>query len=113
MSNRVTQLAFDLAPLVTPEHEERATIDERWAAWSAANPWVMDALERLAGDWLAAGHSRIGVKALWEVIRWQYGQTTGDTFKANNDFTSRAARDLLARRPEWADRIETRALRAA
>lgn len=109
----MTDTLFDLAPLVAPDHEPEATIEERWRDWSAANPWVLDALERLAADWLAAGHRKVGVKALWEVIRWQYGQTTGDTFKANNDFTSRAARDLIARRPEWADAIETRTLRAA
>ena len=109
----MTETLFDVAPLVSPDHEPEATIEERWTAWRTANPWVLDALEHLAADWLNARHSRIGVKALWEVIRWQYGQTTGDTFKANNDFTSRAARDLIARRPEWADRIETRTLRAA
>jgi hypothetical protein len=109
----MTTEQLELLPLVTPDYAPEATIQERWEQWSAANAWVMDTLERLAQEWLDAGHSRLGIKQLWEVIRWQYGTTTGDSFKANNDFTSRAARDLLAAHPEWADAIETRSLRAA
>lgn len=108
----MNQLALPLPPLVIPDHSPDATIEERWAAWSAANPWVLDTLERLIDEWLAAGHERVGVKQVWEVLRWSYGTTVGDRFQANNDFTSRAARDLIARRPEWAEAIEIRALRA-
>lgn len=107
------QLTLDLAPLVTPLYEPEATIAERYDAWKAANPWVLPTVERLAAQWFAAGHKRVGVKALWEVLRWEYGTTTGDKFKANNDFTSRVARDLITRRPDWADCIEIRELRAA
>lgn len=107
------QLAFDLTELVIPTYERGATIDERWEAWSAANPWVIPTVEHLIAAWLAAGHKRASLKQVWEVIRYQYGRTTGDRFKANNDFTSRAARAVLARHPEWADVIETRELRAA
>ena len=104
---------FDIAPLIAPDYEPELTIQERWEAWSVANPWVMQRLEALVAEWLAAGHSRVGIKQMWEVLRHQYGVTTGDRFKCNNDFTSRAARDLIDRHPEWAAAIETRALRAA
>lgn len=107
------QLALDLAPLVTPSYAPTATISERYETWKAANPWVLPTLERLVSEWLAAGHNRVGMKAVWEVLRWQYGKTTGEQFKANNDFTSRAARDLIERNPEWADAFELRELRAA
>jgi hypothetical protein len=106
-------IPLDLAPLTVPDYERGATIDERWEAWSAANPWVLPTVEHLIADWLAAGHRRASLKQVWEVIRYEYGRTTGDRFKANNDFTSRAARAVLARHPEWADHIETRELRAA
>jgi hypothetical protein len=102
-----------LEALVEPEYERDATIQERWDAWKAANPWVLPTVEHLIAAWLAAGHKRASLKQVWEVIRYQYGRTTGDRFKANNDFTSRAARDILARHPEWADAIETRELRAS
>lgn len=104
---------FEIAPLVTPDYAPEQTIQQRWEAWSSANPWVMDEVERLADQWLAAGHTRIGLKQIWEVIRYGYGVTTGDQFKANNDFTSRAGRALAERRPDLADAIEFRALRAA
>ena len=107
------QLTFDLAPLTVPTYEPEATIQERFEQWEAENPWVMRVLERLVDDWLSAGHTRVGIKSCWEQIRWSYGVTTGDTFKANNSFTSRAARLLIERRPDLAPHIETRELRAS
>ena len=104
---------LDLSPLVIPDHEPEATIAERYSAWIAANPWVLDAMERLIADWLDAGHKRAGIKQFWEVLRWEYGRTQGNEFKANNDYTSRISRDLIARHPDWQAAIETRALRAA
>ena len=107
------QPALDLAPLAEPTFETKPTIQERYEAWMALNPWVLTAMERLVEDWLAAGHARVGIKQMWEVVRHQYGRTYGDTFKANNDYTSRVARDLIDRHPDWEDAIETRRLRAA
>lgn len=106
------QLALDLAPLVEPDYQPEASIQERYNAWIDANGWVLAAMEQLVADWIAAGHTRVGIKQMWEVIRWRYGTTTGDTFKANNDYTSRVARDLIAMHPDWKRYIETRALRA-
>ena len=109
----MTQMTLPLAPLVVPTHEPEATIAERYSAWIAANPWVLDAMETLVARWLDAGHTRVGIKQMWEVVRFEYGTTTGDTFKANNNWTSRVARDLIARHPDWQSAIETRQLRAA
>lgn len=90
------------------------TLDEQFAAFHAANPWVADALERLTDDYLMTGHRRVGMKMLVEVLRWQYDrQTTGDPFKVNNNYTSRYARLLVSRRPEWGDVFQTRELRSA
>ena len=110
-----TQLALHMPELIEPTYDTEATIAERFAAFHSLNPWVADALETLAADWLAHGHSRVGVKAIFEVIRWQYGRaTTGDQgFRCNNDFTSRYARLLIDRRPEWSEAISVRELRAA
>lgn len=107
------QLALDLAPLVTPEYAPELTIQERFDVWIEANDWVLVAVEQLISQWLAAGHQRVGVKQIWERVRWEYGTTTGDTFRANNNWTSRVARLVVERHPDWADAIETRALRAA
>ena len=76
-----------------PDYAPKLTIDERWALWKAANPWVLLFVENLAANLIAKGHRRIGVKQLWEVLRYSYdANTVGSAFRANNDFTSRAAR---------------------
>lgn len=107
-----TQLALEFAPVVTPMYEKGATHQEKFEAWIAANPWVMPRIERLIEAWLEAGHKRVSLKRCWEVLRYHYGTTTGDDFKVNNNHTSRAARLVLKRHPEWEPFIETRDLRA-
>ena len=109
------QLALHMPELIEPTYDTEATIAERFAAFHSLNPWVADALETLAADWLAHGNKRVGVKALIEILRWSHGrQTTGDQgFALNNSLTSRYARLLLDRHPEWAEAISVRELRAA
>ena len=109
------QLALHMPELIEPAYDTEATIAERFAAFHGLNPWVADALETLAADWLAHGHKRFGVKALVEIIRWSYGrQTTGDQgFALNNSLTSHYARLLIDRHPEWVEAISLRELRAA
>lgn len=109
----MTAPQLELFPLVVPEYTEHQTIQDRFDAWVAANAWVIPTVEHLIQRLLDAGHTRVGLKQCWEVVRYEYGATTGDRFKANNDFTSRAARLILQRHPEWAPYIETRELRAA
>jgi hypothetical protein len=105
------QLALpDMAPIVKAEGE---TIQQRFESFDSLNPWVYEALCRLTADWLARGHTRIGLKMLTEVLRWQYGRATiGDTFRLNNNFTSRYARKMLAAHPDWEGVFEVRELRA-
>ena len=102
---------FDLE-LIAPDYEPELTLAERYAAFKAANPHVLDAFEHVAAEWLAAGHARVGMKAVAERIRWETGVRMGAAWKVNNSFVSLIARDLIDRRPEWSDAIETRALRA-
>ena len=106
---------LDLAPLVEPTFEREATIEERFEAFHAANPQVAAALEHYAAQWLAAGHRKVGVKALVERLRWESGiQSSGEGgYRLNNVLTSRYARLLIQRHPEWSDAIETRQLKAA
>ena len=107
------QLELELAELIVPEYGEHLTIQQRWDLWERANPWVIPFVEALIQRLLDKGHKRVGLKQCWEVVRYEYGATTGDRFKANNDFTSRAARLILQRHPEWEPFIETRALKVA
>jgi len=104
---------FDLEPLVQPDYAPELTLAERYAAFIASNPGVLDAFEHTAAQWLDAGHARVGMKAVAERIRWETGVRMEQAWKVNNSYVAFIARDLIARRPEWADRIETRTQRAA
>ncbi len=98
-----------------PEVVECETLEQRTDRWLALNPWVLDELERLADERIGDGVPRFGVKALVERLRWDWskGRTEGDHWRLNNSYTSRLARRLIERRPEFADYIETRELKAA
>jgi hypothetical protein len=94
----------------------RGTIQQQFEEFHRLNPWVYEALEKLAADWIARGKKRVGVKMLWEVLRWQHGRMTVDPsseFKANNNYHSRYVRLLIANHPEWAELFELRVLKAA
>ncbi|MFE7129322.1 hypothetical protein ACFVIM_00485 [Streptomyces sp. NPDC057638] len=89
------------------------TIQQRFEAFHALNPWVLRALARLTADCVEQGFARIGIGMLFEVLRYRYGAaTSGDEFALNNDYRSRYVRLLLDERPEWAPFFEIRALRA-
>lgn len=107
------QLALDLSPLTEPDYEPHASIQERYETFVAANPWVLTECERLVANLIQKGQKRVGVKQVWEVIRYGYRDTFSADFKANNDYTSRVARDLIQRHPSWSEFIETRELRSA
>lgn len=104
------ELHLDLTGIVEPHYDPHLSIDEQFALFHALNPRVADAVEALASQWLSR-HPKVGVKAIFERLRWESGiQTVGEPWRLNNNFTSRYARLLLARRPEWAGRIEVRSL---
>jgi hypothetical protein len=111
----MTQLALEFPDLVTPDYEPEMTLADKFAAFHAANPHVADALEHLAEEWFAAGNQRIGVKALFERLRWEAGVRTAasDGYVLNNNHTAFYGRLLLDRHPEWAGRIAVREQRAA
>jgi hypothetical protein len=99
-------------PIVeTPKKD--LTIEERFRLFDQANPHVYQVLEQMALDLAARGHQRIGVKMLWETLRYRYAmQTSGDEdYCLDNNYTSRFARKL-ARNPMLAERIEMRQLKA-
>lgn len=84
------------------------TLAEQFAAFHDENPWVYSTLERLVAERLATGATKIGVKALFEVLRWSH-QVRG----LNNSFTPLYARMLISRHPEWAAAFELRRRRTA
>lgn len=106
------ELPLVLPPIVAAE--SRPTIGERFEAFHAANPHVYRLLVQLARA-MHAKRGRVGMKACWERLRWEYSvRVEGDDWaRLNNDFTSRYARLIAETCPDLADAFEVRALRAA
>lgn len=101
---------LDLQPLTTPEYDAELSLAERFAIFHQKNPHVADALEFLARQWLAAGNHKIGMKALFERLRWESGiQTSADVYRLNNSYVAFYARLLIERHPIWREYIDTRA----
>ena len=112
---------FDDRPAVTvelqePEPERELSIAERFDRFDSANPHVYRALVRLARQLRGRGHRRLGIKMLFEVLRWQSMLQTTDTdrrgFKLTNDFTSHYARQIMDREPDLDEVFTTRPLRS-
>lgn len=83
---------------------KRPSLDQRYTEFSKANPHVFTELLRLARARLDAGETYISIKALWEELRVELDRTAcpgggGDTYKLNNDHTSRFARALIRAEP--------------
>ncbi|MEU0443812.1 hypothetical protein ABZ202_29470 [Streptomyces sp. NPDC006186] len=106
-------------PLDIPEDgrgllRERPSLDERFEAFHSSHPWIFEALEELTAEWVAAGGGQIGIKALFEQLRWSTPRIAGgEPFRLNNNYTSRYARLLCARHPEWAGVFQLRNLRTS
>jgi len=85
-------------------------IDARFQEFHQANPHVLTDLEKKAAHALSRGAKRIGIKCLWEVLRYEYA-LLGSPTKMSNSYTSRFARLMLFRNPKLEAVIETRPLR--
>lgn len=90
------------------------SIDSRFRTFHRENPHVYQILVRLAREARTRGKTRLGVKALWERMRWDIWMQTedDDEFKLNNNFTSRYARLIVRQEPDIAGMFELRALRS-
>lgn len=83
----------------------RPTLADRFAAFDAEHPYIYRALERLTAERLAAGAARVGLKALFEDLRWQL---PAGVRGLNNSFTSLYARKLIEDHPQWRPAFELR-----
>ena len=88
-------------------------MDEAFWRCADLNPQVLDRLIEMTEQAKRAGKTKIGMKMLFEVIRWEHlVHTRGDDFALNNNFTSRYVRILSDKRPDLADMFETRRIRS-
>ena len=91
----------------------RETIEERFQTFHVQNPNVYAALCRLARQAISKGRTRVGMKMLFEVVRWEvYLSTKDEAFKLNNVFTSRYARLIMDNEPDLAGAFELRELKS-
>lgn len=91
------------------------TIDDHFADFHGENPHVYENIKRIAYQAKAAGRKRIGMKLIFERLRWEYYIRTDrpeEEFMLNNNYTSRYARLLMANEPELAGMFETRILKS-
>lgn len=91
--------------LALPHQDLRPTIAEQFHAFDAHHPWIYWALVRLVEQRLAAGAKRVGMKALFEALRWRHPHGVEGL---NNSYTALYARRLLAEHPQWTTVIEVR-----
>ncbi len=98
------------APVAAPGAD--ASLEERFRAFHEANPSVYEELRDLALAGRRRGLRRLGIGALFEVLRWnRMMSTVGDPdFKLNNNHRAYYARELMQREPRLAGIFETRAL---
>lgn len=88
---------------------DKPSITARFWTFHGENPHVYDHLVRLARRAKRAGAERVGMKQLFEVLRWQVMLTTTDPdWKLNNDYTAPYARLIMQREPDLAGIFETR-----
>lgn len=98
-------------PGFAAEFPDRA-LSARWWQFHLDNPDVYRELVDLARQWRARGWARIGIAALFEVLRWQRAmRTDGDQFKLNNSYRSRYARLIMVEHPDLDGMFSTRELR--
>jgi hypothetical protein len=100
-----------------------ASIQEAFERYHRTNPNVYAKIKKMALEAIYKGKKRISFKLIIEVIRWEVFMDTTDQltifvegekrmFKINNAYESRYARLFLDEYPHYADRVETRRLRA-
>lgn len=100
----------DTAQIVEPEQDDPrgGSIVERAQRFHDRNPTVYRFAVRVCRYMKARGIDHYGMKAVWEVMRFKYLETTGDIYKLNNNYTAFYARLIMANEPDLSGFFETR-----
>ena len=108
MDTALQPALLELPPIQQPDYDGM-NYRERFEAFHALNPHVYSLLRRLSLDMKRAGARRWSIWSAANVLRWRYAvQTTGDTFKINNNLLQFYSRKLMAETPELSGFFETR-----
>jgi DNA integrity scanning protein DisA with diadenylate cyclase activity len=90
-----------------------STIDQAFWNFHRKNPQVYQKIIEMTRAAKQRGKRKIGMKMLFEVIRWEHlVHTRSDDFALNNNYTSRYARLLFEEYPELAQMFETRRIKS-
>jgi len=114
----MTQLDFESYPVSSAQvghsgPSPEPTIEEAFRRFHAENPHVAQELVRLARQAKRAGATRLGMKMLFEVLRWRHTlRTGGDDFKLNNNYHAYYARLIMSENEDLEGVFETRKLHA-
>jgi hydrogenase maturation factor len=88
-------------------------IEQAFIEFDTQNPEVYNQLVRLARQWTAAGRAKLGIKTLFEKLRWEWhvaGLTESDGYKLNNNFTALYARKIMKNEADLDGLFEIRSL---
>lgn len=88
-----------------------STIDAAFWKFHKENPQVYNKLVQMAFHARRLGKAKIGMKMLFEVIRWEHlVHTRSDDFALNNNYTSRYVRIIEDQYPDLIGMFEKRIL---
>ena len=101
-------MTFDDLPLFQRD-SKLDKLERAWKECRRKNPWLMPKLAEIALEMKRSGLPQWSTKGLFEVYRWQTRHSMNDLgFKANNNYTALAARDLMREYPELEGYFKTR-----
>jgi hypothetical protein len=89
--------------------------DRKFYEFHGENPHVLDELVRLARKAKELGNRRIGIRMLWEVMRWNFTvevDSGDDIYTFNDHLTSRYSRMIMKRNADLVGMFRIRALRS-
>jgi hypothetical protein len=90
------------------------TIQEKFEEFHKNNPHIYNEIVRLARQWKKAGKKRLGIKMIFEVLRWNTAiATQSQDFKLSNNYTSRYTRLIEAQESDLVNVFRTRPLTAS
>lgn len=93
--------------------DDASLAERRFREFHRDNPEVYKELMVLVRQAIARGRKKIGIKMLWEVVRWnRFLQTSDEKYKLNNNLHSRYARLIMDKEPGLAGIFETRELKS-
>jgi hypothetical protein len=105
---------LQLNPTIKIKNSRKMPIDEHFRRFHEENPHIYKNLLHLAIQAQLAGRKKIGMKLLYERLRWEYlinSKYELTQCEMDNNFTSRYARKLMEDVPYLHGLFETRDLR--